>query len=87
MNIVELQPMLLSLIPPSCMVVTGRDLVNTLLFLSVNCQSNQITSFIHLQIYININITRGQSLFLSSNCFRELSIHSNALSMDYTEKV
>ena len=36
---------------------------------------------------IEINKTRGHSVSSSSNVFSELSVHSNALSMDYGERI
>jgi len=78
---------LLSLILPSYMVASIRELVNTSFLSPSNLQSTKLTSPTSQQINIEMNKTKDWSVSPSSNSSKELSIHSNLLSMYYVERV
>jgi len=69
------------------MVVSIRELVNTLILSPSNLQSTQLIPSTPQQMDIEMNKTRGRSNISSSNSFRESSVHSDVLSMDYVERV
>jgi len=79
--------LLLSLIPPSCMVVPIRELANTLFPSPLNHQSNQLMPSTSQQMDIEMNRTRGQSISSSPKSYRNSSVLSNASSIDYVERV
>ena len=82
----QLMSLLLSLLPPSCMVVPSSELVNIVYISSPNPQIPQhhVTDS---TMDINVEDTRGYSLSSSQNSSRESFTHSNASSMNYVEKL
>ena len=82
-------PLLLSLIPLSCIVVSNSELVNihtsTSTFNSKLSQMNRI--FINVAMDIDSNIIRGRSVFPSSKSSRSTSIISKASSMLYHKRI
>ncbi len=81
--------LLLSLLPPSCMVVLKKELVNTLFLFTLNSQSSiqESTNILNQQIDIEIDPPRGWLMSSSTNSFRELLTNSNAFSIAYTYKI
>ena len=81
--------MLLSLLFPSCIVASIRELVNTLISstttASISLQMTYIPSAIEMDIYNNI--TRGKSYSSSRNSSRELLILSNISSVAYYKQI
>ena len=69
------------------MIASNKELANILFPFPSNLQSSQQISFSTKQMNIDIDKTRGQSKLSSSNSFRELSVYSKILSMDYMDKV
>jgi len=59
------------------MVTPGRDLANILFPSFVNLQSIQQELSMTQHINIETNIPRGQSISVSSNISRDLSVYSN----------
>ena len=78
---------LLSLVLLSCMVVSIRELVNTLILFPSNLQSTQLIPSTPQQMDIEMNKTRDRSNISSPNSFRESSVHSHTLSMNHVERV
>jgi len=76
---------LLSLLPPSYMVVPIRELVNTLYISTDKPQTNQISLSKQYLMDIEIDLPRGRSTSLSTNSSRETSINSVTSSMAYAE--
>jgi len=60
------------------MVVSSRDLANTLFSLPSNLQNYQQEHSLTQQIDIDIDMPRYQSKFLSPKSSRELFVHSDA---------
>jgi len=79
--------LLLSLLPPSCIVVLERDLVNILFSYFSNSQSNQPEFFTTQQMSIEIDMFRGQSMSSSPNISRESSTYSNTSSIVYADRI
>ena len=75
-------PILLSLVTPSYMVVSIRELANTLILSPSNLQSIQLIPSTPQQMNIEIDKTRGRSNMSSPNFSREPSVYFDALSMD-----
>ena len=69
------------------MVAPGRDLANTLFPSFVNLQSIQQELFITQYMNIETNTPRGQSISVSSNISRDLSVHSNISFIAYTDRI
>jgi len=71
------------------MVVPNRELANTLFPSIINPQSSlqETTNASNQQMDIEVNILRGRLMLANSNSSRELSIHSNASSMAYADRV
>ena len=64
--------LLLSLLPPSCMVAPKRELVNTLFPFTINLQSSLQEPSTAISMDIVINTPRDQSTCTSSNSSREV---------------
>ena len=81
--------LLLSLLPPSCIVVSIRESVNTLFPFILNPQSSiqESTNILNQQINIEIDTPRGQSMSFSTNSSRESLTHSNTSSMAYADRI
>ena len=69
------------------MVVSIRELVNTLILFPSNLQSTQLIPSTPQQMDIEMNKTRDRSNISSPNSFRESSVHSQTLSMNHIERV
>ena len=85
----RLLTLLLSLVPPSCMVAPIRDLVNTLFStMPSTLQASQLSQlpFI-MNMNVDTNIVRGRFASFSKNSSRELSITFQASSMAYHERM
>ena len=78
--------MLLSLLPPSC-IVPIRDLANINFLSSTNLHINQSMSSTNHQMNINTKKNKERSLNSSPNSSRDLSIYSDTSSMEYTERI
>ena len=79
--------MLLSLLPPSCIVVPIRDLVNKKFLSFTNLHTNQSMSSTNHQMDINTEKNKERSLNSSPNSSRDLSIYSDASSIEYAERI
>ena len=77
--------MLLSLLPPSCMVAPERDLANTLFPFTINPTNSLQDHSATTLMDINIDTPRGQSTGHKSNNSRESSVLSNASSVAYVD--
>ena len=81
--------LLLSLLPPSYMVVPIRESVNTLFPFILNSQSSiqESTNILNQQMDIEIDTPRGQSMSSSTNSSRESLTHSNTSPMVYADRI
>ena len=81
--------MILSLLPPSYIVVLIRELVNILFFTySTTLQSNPIAQLpSNIDMDVDINIIRERSTFSSQISSRESSTHLAILSIPYHERI
>ena len=79
--------LLLSLLPPSCIVAPKRELANILNHSTSISQTNQFFSSKQQSIDIEVNLSREHSPSSSPsfNSSREMSINSATSSMDYAE--
>jgi len=81
--------LLLSLLPPSCIVAPIRELVNTLFLISTKAFST--SSMTHDPSYIDIDIdidtSRGRSTSSNNKSSREFSMHSNTSSVPYFKRM
>ena len=80
---------LLSLLPPSCIVVPIRELVNTLFSTTTTAmEPSQIAELLsNIDINIKTDIVRGKSTSSSKNNFIKSSILSQASLMAYHERI
>ena len=78
---------LLSLIPPSCMVVPRRELVNILNPSTSQPQSNQSSLSKHFSMEHEVIPLREWSPILSINSRQDMSVSSSMSSMDYVEHI
>ena len=76
--------LLLSLRPPSYMVVSNRELANVPFSFNTN---NPKESFTGMVIDMEVDMPRGHSVSLSTNGSRASSTHSYTSSMEYAEYV
>ena len=83
MTEVFINTVLLSLEPPSYMVVSNRKLVNILFFFSFNTFTTSITNNIDMEV----DIPRGRLVNSSANVSRDLLVHFNIFSISYIEKI
>ena len=85
----HLESLLLSLLPPSCMVVLIRELANKLSSTSaINLQPLQMAQFpSNMDMDIDTNIIRGRSTSSSKTSLRELFTHSTTSSTPYHERM
>ena len=78
---------LLSLLPPSCMVVPKIDLVDTFFPLTINSSTSLQDQSATILIYIEVDTPRGQSSVYNINNSRESSVHSNTCSVIYVNHI
>ena len=78
---------LLSLLPPSCMIVPIRELANTLHSFTLKPQNNQLNLSKCYLMDIEIDFPRGHSASPSLNSFRGTSASSAASSIDYADHI
>ena len=78
--------LLLSLVPPSCIVAPNRELPNTLFPTSSN---TLITPIAHYNNSMNIEVDtlRGRSVSSSVNVSRKTLAHSSVSSIPYVERM
>ena len=79
--------MLLSLLPPSCMVVPNRESVNTLFSFNFSLLSDPQVHYSNMAIDMEVDTPRGRSINSSTNNSRALSVYSNTSSIAYTERI
>ena len=77
--------LLFSLLPPSYMVVSIRELVNTLHSTIYKPQNNLLKLSKQYLMDIETDFSRECSVSLSFNSFREVFVISAGSSIDYTE--
>ena len=88
-TLMRIKPLLLSLLLPSCIVASIRELVNKLFSTSaINLQPFQMAQFSsNMDMNINTNIIRERSISSSKISSRELSTHLIASSSPYHERM
>ena len=79
--------LLLSFLPPSHMVAPERILANTSFPFNLSTSSKPQEPFKNMVTNMEVNTPRGQSVSSSTNSSRASSVHSNVLSIGYTEHV
>ena len=78
--------LLLSFIPPSCMVVPNREIANKLFLFNILAMSNSVEVH-NLSEDVNMDKTRGRFMALSPISSRATSTHSNASSIPYVNRI
>ena len=85
-SVVATLPLLLSLVPPSCIVASNRDLANTLCPFSSKLFISTIT-FNHNNMDIEIDIPREMSVSNSANVSRKSLVYSSVSFIPYVNKM
>jgi len=78
--------LLLSLVPPSCIVVPNRELVNTLFSFDISILSIPI-AYNNKNIDIDIDTLRGRLVNVSTNGSRESLTYSNVPFISYMKRM
>ena len=73
-------------IPPSCMVVPNREIVNINSFFNISAMSCSIETNISSKD-INMDKLRDKSIISSSNFLRNLLVHSDISPILYIDKI
>ena len=82
-----MQLLLLSFLPPFRIVVSERDLANTLFPFNKNLQSNLQEYSIDALMNIEANTSRDQSTCSNTNRFRKALVYSDVFSMVYVDHI
>jgi len=84
--VVDHGTLLLSLIPPSCIVAPNRELADTLFPFDISILSNPMTNN-NMNMNIDMNNPRGRTVNASANSSRKSSTHSSVSSISYIERM